>query len=91
VHVALGHNAQINVQFVPAVAQTAQLLNNGMDGLRQAMAASGLTLGQVQVGGGQAQGGGREGRRQAAATPSGTAAVSAPGADTGPGGIRAYA
>jgi flagellar hook-length control protein FliK len=91
VHVALGHNAQINVQFVPAVAQTAQLLNNGLDGLRQAMAASGLTLGQVQVGGGQTNGERRDGGRQSSSsrTVAGTTTTASP--DKGPDGIRAYA
>jgi len=89
VHVALGHNAQINVQFVPAVAQTAQLLSNGMEGLRQAMTASGLTLGQVQVGGGQTNGGGGGQGRQSPPSPGGTRPT--PTTETGPGGIRAYA
>jgi flagellar hook-length control protein FliK len=87
VHVALGHNAQINVQFVPAIAQTAQLLSNGLDGLRQAMAASGLTLGQVQVGGGQTGGGRRDDRP----APSGRATAAVTQATDGPDGIRAYA
>jgi flagellar hook-length control protein FliK len=61
VHVALGQNGQVNVLFVPSVAQTGQLLNSGMDGLRQAMAASGLSLGHASVGG---QGGGNQSANQ---------------------------
>jgi flagellar hook-length control protein FliK len=60
VHVALGPSAQVNVSFLPATSQAAQILNAGMDGLRQAMAASGLTLGQANVGG---QGGGQAGHQ----------------------------
>jgi flagellar hook-length control protein FliK len=57
VHLALGGNADVNVLFVPAVAQTAHLLQTGLGDLRQAMAASGLTLGQAMIGGGGAGGG----------------------------------
>ncbi len=60
VHVAIGSNADVNVLFVPAVAQTAHLLQTGLGDLRQAMATSGLTLGQAQIGGG-ASGGGTSG------------------------------
>ena len=58
VHLALGGNAVVNVLFVPAVAQTAHLLQTGLGDLRQAMAASGLTLGQAQIGGGASGGAG---------------------------------
>jgi flagellar hook-length control protein FliK len=56
VHVALGGNADVNVLFVPSVAQTGHLLQTGLGDLRQAMAASGLTLGQAQIGGGASGG-----------------------------------
>jgi flagellar hook-length control protein FliK len=52
VHVALGGNAAVNVLFLPSVAQTGHLLQTGLADLRQAMATSGLTLGQAQIGGG---------------------------------------
>jgi flagellar hook-length control protein FliK len=58
VHLALGGNADVNVLFVPAVAQTAHLLQTSLPDLRQAMATSGLTLGQAQIGGGASGGGG---------------------------------
>jgi flagellar hook-length control protein FliK len=74
VHVAMGSNADVNVLFVPTVAQTAHLLHGGLGDLRQAMAASGLTLGQAQVGGGGGGGGGAD--RGQARNP-GTAAASA--------------
>ena len=51
VHVALGQGGQVNVLFIPSTAQTAQLLNTGMEGLRHAMTGAGLNLGQAQVGG----------------------------------------
>jgi flagellar hook-length control protein FliK len=91
VHVALGHNAQINVQFIPAVAQTAQLLNNGLDGLRQAMAASGLTLGQVQVGGGQTNGERRDGGKPPSSSRAAAVTTTPVSTDQGPDGVRAYA
>ena len=58
VHVALAGNANVNVLFVPAVPQTAHLLQTGLGDLRQAMAASGLILGQAQIGGGASGGAG---------------------------------
>ena len=58
VHLALGGNSNVNVLFVPAIAQTAHLLQSGLGDLRQAMATSGLTLGQVQIGGGASGGAG---------------------------------
>ncbi|HQT42592.1 MAG TPA: flagellar hook-length control protein FliK [Halothiobacillus sp.] len=51
VHVAIGQNALVNVMFISAVPQTIQILHNNLDDLRQAMAASGLNLGQANVGG----------------------------------------
>jgi hypothetical protein len=41
VHVALGSNADVNVLFVPTVAQTAHLIHGGLGDLRQSLAASG--------------------------------------------------
>ena len=92
VHLALGQNGHVNVLFVPSTPQTAQLLNAGMDGLRQAMAATGLTLGQAGVSGGGAQNPGQHGannQRATTSTPSPVAAVT-PAAAT-PSGVSAYA
>jgi flagellar hook-length control protein FliK len=75
VHVAMGSNADVNLLFVPTVAQTAHLLHGGLGDLRQAMAASGLTLGQAQIGGGSTGGGGTD--RGQARNPA-TAAAAAP-------------
>jgi flagellar hook-length control protein FliK len=61
VHVALGANADVNVLFVPTVVQTGHLLQSGLSDLRQAMANSGLSLGQAQIGGGATSGGGGSG------------------------------
>jgi flagellar hook-length control protein FliK len=58
VHVAMGSNAEVNVLFVPAVAQTAHLIHGALSDLRDAMATSGLTLGQAQIGGGSSSGSG---------------------------------
>jgi flagellar hook-length control protein FliK len=51
VHVGLGAAGQVNVLFIPAVAQTASFLHAGLDGLRHALGQAGLSLGQAQVGG----------------------------------------
>ena len=56
VHVAIGQNALVNVTFISAVPQTVQILHNNLDDLRQAMAASGLNLGQADVGSDSHQG-----------------------------------
>ena len=98
VHIAVGHGAQVNVQFIPTTAQTGQLLNAGMDQLRQAMATAGLQLGQAQVGGGS-QGGGQGGNSGGGSRSGGgtstpalaSASVSAPAGDTSANGVRAYA
>ncbi len=56
VHISLSQSAQVNVQLIPSVPQTAQLLNANLMDLRHAMTAAGLTLGQTQVGGNGAGG-----------------------------------
>jgi flagellar hook-length control protein FliK len=95
VHVALGQSGQVNVLFVPSTAQTAQLLHSGMDGLRQAMAMSGLTLGQADVNGGSNQSGSQGG--QSSPNNPGTAhasqpdAISTTGTTPAASGVRAYA
>ena len=94
VHVALGQGGQVNVLFVPALAQTAQLLNLGMDGLRHAMAATGLTLGQADVSGGGAQNPGQNSAnnpRAAFTAPEPAAAPAATPATTPASGVSAYA
>ena len=73
VHLALGSNADVNVLFVPTIAQTGHLLQTGLGDLRQAMAASGLTLGQAQIGGGASGGPG-----------GGNSSGSNPGTQSGP-------
>jgi flagellar hook-length control protein FliK len=99
VHVALGGNANVNVLFVPTVAQTAHLLQTGLGDLRQAMAASGLTLGQAQIGDGASGGtgggnsGGNAAPRHGNTSPAVTATVPAETAlpDNGIRGARAIA
>ncbi len=91
VHIAMGESAQVNVQFISSLPQTAQLLSNNVDQLRQAMASAGLQLGQAQVGGGgtgQSGGGGN----QPQANPQPAAGLSrAIAADDAADGVRAYA
>jgi flagellar hook-length control protein FliK len=95
IHVALGRDAagaaQVNLLFVPSAAPTAQLLTSNMDGLRQAMAGAGLTLGQTQVGGG---GQGNNSGQQNNHPPANSGAAppaDATRADTARAGARAYA
>lgn len=95
VHVALGQSGQVNVLFVPTTAQTAQLLHSGMDGLRQAMTTSGLTLGQAEVSGGgnqnTSQGGQNSPNNPNTAQAPQSAAISANGTMPATSGVRAYA
>ena len=51
VEVRLGTQGQVNVLFVPSSADAAQALHASLPALGAAMAQSGLTLGQAQVGG----------------------------------------
>ena len=62
VHVGLGQQGQVNVLFVPDSAAGAQALQSGLSGLSQAMAQSGLTLGQAQIGGQFGQNAGQGGQ-----------------------------
>lgn len=63
VQVGLGTQGQVNVLFVPSNADAAQALQSALPNLGNAMAQSGLTLGQAQVGGqfSQQQGQGGQG------------------------------
>lgn len=89
VHVAVGHDSRINVLFIPAAPQTAQILNQGLDGLRVALAASGFSLGQSDVAG-DGRGGGQS--YQAATDRAGASAATAPpAAEPADPGVRAYA
>lgn len=91
VHIAVGHGAQVNVQFIPAVAQTAQIIAQGMDDLRAAMSAAGLSLGQAQVGAGGAGGSGGSSAGGQPRHPQNGAPASDITAVSSPAGVRAYA
>ncbi len=93
VHVALGQNGQVNVLFVPSTPQTVQLLNAGLDALRQAMAATGLTLGQAGVSGGGARNPGQNSASNQRGTSSTPAPIAAPTATVvlPASGVSAYA
>jgi len=85
----VGHDSRINVLFIPAAPQTAQILNQGLDGLRAALAASGFSLGQSDVAG-DGRGGGQS--YQAATDRAGASAATAPpAAEPADPGVRAYA
>lgn len=62
VQVGLGAQGQVNVLFVPSTADAAQAIQSSLGGLGSAMAQSGLTLGQAQVGGQFHQQGGHGGQ-----------------------------
>lgn len=51
VQIGLGGQGQVNVLFVPSTADAAQALQATLPSLGNALAQSGLTLGQAQVGG----------------------------------------
>ncbi|MCB8874914.1 flagellar hook-length control protein FliK [Acidisoma silvae] len=55
IHVTHASDATVNLVFLPSNAQTAQILTDSMDHLRQAMAGAGLSLGQAQIDHGSAQ------------------------------------
>jgi flagellar hook-length control protein FliK len=60
VQVGLNTQGQVNVLFVPSTADAAQALHAALPQLGNAMAQSGLTLGQAQVGGQFSQSGGQQ-------------------------------
>lgn len=101
IHLALGHAetggaGHVNLLMVPAVTQTAQLLNSGIDSLRQALAAAGLTLGQAQIGQGSQDGGqgGQNGApdpQRSGNGPAVTTATPVTEVATNSPGVRAYA
>lgn len=62
VQVGLTPQGQINVLFVPSSADAAHVLQASLPHFNQAMAQSGLALGQSQVGGQFAQSGGQNGQ-----------------------------
>lgn len=55
-------HGQINIMFVPSTADAAQILQNALPQLHQALSQSGLTLGQAQVGGEFSHSGGQGGQ-----------------------------
>ncbi len=92
VHVALGRQGQVNVLFVPSSQAAGTALQSGLPGLGQALAQSGLTLGQAQVGGQFNQNAGQGGQQQnpRGGAPATFAAVE-PAAPTAQNGVSAYA
>ncbi|WP_234730547.1 flagellar hook-length control protein FliK [Acidocella facilis] len=91
VQVGLGAQGQVNLLFVPSTADAAQALQSAMPGLSGAMAQSGLTLGQAQVGGQFAQSGGQSGQHQQRA-PQQHVSAPQPSSDNPPAsGLSAYA
>jgi flagellar hook-length control protein FliK len=87
IHLAVGQDAKVNVLLLAAVPQTATAFAAGADDLRQAFAASGLALGQLNVGGESGAGRG-DNRRQNSGQ-----AVQLPGAapNSAAVGVRAIA
>ncbi|MDE1905497.1 MAG: flagellar hook-length control protein FliK [Rhodospirillales bacterium] len=91
VEVRLGAQGQVNVLFVPSTADAAQALHASLPGLGSAMAQSGLTLGQAQVGGQFSQQSGQN--NQGGYTPPRQNNTLSPAAEpqTTQGGLSAYA
>lgn len=54
IHLGLGQENAVNVQFITAVPQTTQIIANHLNDLRQAMENAGIALGNTQIGGGNA-------------------------------------
>jgi flagellar hook-length control protein FliK len=91
VHVALGQNGQVNVLFVPSTLVAATAIQNNLPSLGTALAQSGLTLGQAQVGGQFNQNAG-QGGYQPPSPPSFTPTSTRFDPDTPtPSGLSAYA
>jgi flagellar hook-length control protein FliK len=88
IRVAIGHDSQVNVLMLAAVPQTAHVLSAGADDLRQAFAGAGITLGQLNIGGGGASSGGSPGDRGKPATP-GQLTLKTPNSQSA--GVRAIA
>jgi flagellar hook-length control protein FliK len=93
VHVALGQQGQVNVLFVPSTQAASNALQNNLSGLGAALAQSGLTLGQAQVGGqfnqNAGQGGGQQGGGQGGAATANRFEAELP--TTAQNGVNAYA
>ncbi|HTQ71071.1 MAG TPA: flagellar hook-length control protein FliK [Acidocella sp.] len=91
VQVGLGAQGQVNVLFVPSTADAAQAIHASLPGLGSAMAQSGLTLGQAQVGGQFFQQGGQDRHGGYTAPRRGNASASPAKTQTTTGGLSAYA
>ncbi|MDE1895645.1 MAG: flagellar hook-length control protein FliK [Rhodospirillales bacterium] len=91
VEVRLGAQGQVNVMFVPSTADAAQALQASLPGLASAMAQSGLTLGQAQVGGQFSQQSGQNGQSGYTPTRQNNAPSFSTEPQTTPSGLSAYA
>jgi flagellar hook-length control protein FliK len=89
VHVALGAGGQVNVVFIPSTPAAAAALQGNLNGLGTALAQSGLTLGQAQIGGQFNQNPGQGGERPPA-RPSAVPGSFEP-EPPAPSGVSAYA
>ena len=91
VEVRLSAQGQVNVMFVPSTADAAQALQASLPGLGSAMAQSGLTLGQAQVGGQFSQQSGQNGQSGYTPPRQNNADTFAAEPQTTPSGLSAYA
>lgn len=91
VQVNLSMQGQVNVLFVPSSADAAQAIQASLPGLGGAMAQSGLTLGQAQVGGQFSQQSGQNGQNGYTPPRQNQAATFSADASSTPSGISAYA
>jgi flagellar hook-length control protein FliK len=93
IQVGLNTQNQVNVTFAPSNAAAAQALQTALPGLGSAMAQSGLSLGQAQVGGQFMQQNSQQQQPQNGHAPPRPAALSQPSqnSETAMPGISAYA
>ncbi|MBU6448830.1 MAG: flagellar hook-length control protein FliK [Rhodospirillales bacterium] len=91
VEIRLGTQGQVNVLFVPSTADAAQAIQANLPGLGAAMAQSGLTLGQAQLGGQFSQQSGQNGQGGYTPPRQNSANNFAAEPQTTPGGLSAYA
>ncbi len=91
IYLNLGQNNAVNILFVAAVPQTAQIIANHLNDLRQAMDHSGLSLGNTQIGSGNTGAGSNANQQYQPRQPQTALQPAPPAADASPTGIRAYA
>jgi len=91
VHVGLAQNGQVNVLFIPSTQDASTALQNNLSGLGAALAQSGITLGQAQVGGQFNQNAGHGGYQAPTSQAAMPQTIGFDVEPSTPGGVSAYA